>query len=421
MKSLRKPLFWGLILLLVCLVCFATVLLTAYIAWQQTSITNITTAAPVIVNAQPTPNKTPGVEATISALEIEAGKYYDNYEYDKVLDLYEKMIALDPNNPEVYVESAYYFRRIANNKHSLDDFMDILNRGVATVNKGIEVDPKYGDLYAQRAFLFGTMANAYAYRVDGYTLNQLALDNLQASNSLGSKRMQHPERYWVNYLAFARQCDQAVTEANRLAAVEPPDDTYEPTIESVLELAYACKGDYKKALEYYLIDLRKTNSQDDACSCSSVYYYLLGKSDETLEKLNKSISDYPNYYGSRYFLRALIEYDRGEYDQALIDAQHADGNAWAFGMNSAYIQGLNAARLGQTEEAIRNLQYAEATFGGTYYFVAERAREELKKLKATPLVITPSVPITATPMPVYPTLDINTFPTHTPQPDSAYE
>jgi tetratricopeptide (TPR) repeat protein len=420
MNSLRKPLFWGLVVLLVCLICCAVTLVAAYIIGQQRAAVSAA-AAPVIVYPQPTLNITPGVEATISALQAQGQQYYKNGEYDKVLELDEKAIVLNPNDLDLYNYAASDFRDISDTKHSLNDYMDILNRGVAIVNRGLEIDPKSGDLYTQRAFFFGIMTNGYAYRVDHDYLNQLALENLQASSYLRSKHIRHPERYWVNYLTFVRRCDEALTEAERLAAVEPADDVDSPTIDSLLSNVYSCKGDYDKALKYYLIDLRKRNVQDDSCACSSVFYYLAGKSDEALEKLNKSISESPNYNGTRYFIRALIEYDRGEYDQALQDAETSEGESWAHGKNSAYIGGMNDARLGNTADAIEKLQYAEATFNGDYYFLAERAREALKKLKATPLVITPSVPITATPMPVYPTLDLNTLPTHTPKPASSYK
>jgi tetratricopeptide (TPR) repeat protein len=423
MKSLRKPLFWGLVLLLVCLICCAAALVAAYIyiIGQQRAAVNTAAAAPVIVYPQPTLNKTPGVKATTDALHYQMGQAYKNGEDDKVIELQEKIIALNPNDPKMYYEAGYGFREVAERKHSLDDYMDLLNRGITYVNKGIEIDPKMGDLYMERAFLFNSMGAGYPYRVDYDYLNQLALENLQASSSLRTYSEAHPERYWVSYLRITRQCDQAIAEAERLAAVEPADDVESPTIDSLLASAYGCKGDYEKALKYYQIDLRKRKAQDDACSCSTVYYYLGGKTDEALERLNKSISDYPNYNGTRYFLRALIEYDRGEYDQALQDAETSEGESWAHGINIAYIEGMNDARLGKTADAIEKLQYAEATFRDEYYFVAERAREALKKLKATPLAITPSVQITATPMPVYPTLDLNTLPTHTPKPASSYK
>jgi len=103
--------------------------------------------------------------------------------------------------------------------------------------------------------------------------------------------------------------------------------------------------------------------------------------------------------GPLYFLRAVIEYDRNQYGDALQDADLAENNAWASGSYIAYIEGLEAVRLGHREEAISKLQYAEATFTWDYPFVIQRCRDELKKLGTEPITVTPSVNIRTTTMP----------------------
>jgi len=160
---------------------------------------------------------------------------------------------------------------------------------------------------------------------------------------------------------------------------------------------YACQGDYQKAYDYHQADLKKRHQPEDNALNEVIYLYQLGKLDEALDMANKSIDKTAR--GAYYFLRAAIEYDRGQYGQALQDADAADRNSWDGGSFIAYFEGLEAVRHGQRDVAVNKLQFAEATLNWNFDFAIQRSRAELEKLGAPTVAVTPSVHLSATPMP----------------------
>ena len=242
---------------------------------------------------------------------------------------------------------------------------------------------------------------------------------MKTGTKLGNTRNLHPERSIIYFETYLGDCENAESEATRQATAQPFVDNYVPTTLTELEDAYACKGDYQKALDYHMQNLKQSNQTDEDCGCqaeTAIYLNQLGRNQEAYDLINKAIFKNPNYFGGGYFTRAVIEFDLGEYDKALDDANHAEGNSWAHGMFFNYIEGLNAERLGNTQEAITKLQDAEASFGPDTGYAMRRARTELKKLGAEPLTIKTSANVSSPPIPVYPTSDTSKIPTYNPNP-----
>jgi len=415
MNTYRKPLFWGMVLLLAILMGCAACL-GGYIVFGQPLITSPDQHG-LITYTQFTDE--PGLnnmQSTIVALKYEQKKYFDQRDTDKTIAISERVIALDPDNPTEYFDNAYIYRHLAERKTSLGDYMDLLKKSLAYADKGISLAPKNGDLYLQRSYTLITLSNGYAYRADRDYLNRQALEDMKKGIALGNS-IPVAEKNLVADNVELQDCDSAMSEAIRQATAEPAGSKDEPSGATMLEGVYLCKGDYQKALEYHMANLKKFNRTDKDCGCEGVtamYLYQLGKTDDAYNMVNQALIEKPNYVGSRYFIRAAIEFDRGEYDKALEDAEYAEGSSWAFGTFRNYIEGLNAERLGHTQEAITKLQYVEATMNENYNFATRRAHAELEKLGAVPLVVTPSVHLSTTPEPPASSPDLNTVPTYSP-------
>ncbi len=412
MKSLRKPLFWGFVLLFGVLTCVGSISVAYFNAGDPLGL---------LSNGQqaysPHVDEEYAVQATVSALKMLQNDYYQKRDINNVLKVTDKMLELDPENPVWYDEAAFMIHDLSQSRTELSEYQKLIELGLNYVDKGISLDPNNGNLYRERANLLLDLQNKAIYRADHEYLNQFWVENILAEVSLGSSRV-NPERLIVYAKTSVGDCEGALAETERLAAVQGLDDSSTTrNIELLYESAYSCSGDYQKALEHHQEFLRKTNQtemESGTVVTTSSYYYMLGKFDDALEILNQSIDKNPHYGGNRYFMRAVIEFDQGKFDDALDDVRMAEGNSWAGGMFQSYIEGLNAARIGDTETAIKYLQYAEATLTGDWHFIIDRSREELKKLGAEPLIITPSVNFTATPMQIFPTLDLESVRTITP-------
>lgn len=422
MKTYQKPFFWGLVLLFFFLI-FCVIFLLIYLYFGQFFFPDITMQQPNYSNFSTPFNSTQitiNKNATIVAVDYEREQYVNDGNVDKTIELTNKLISLDPDNPKQFREAVVIYRDLANNFTSESDYVALLEEALKLADRGIYLFPKFGDLYLQRAFVYYSLNNSLPYRVDREKGYAIAIENLKAVAYLRSKYSNNPEHYLVIFNSEFNHCDEALSDAIRFSTAEPSGDVFSDySTERLLESAYACKGVYQKAFDFNNIDIEKTGCKDSTCRNQinkAIYLIHLGRSDEAYEIVNQSIEQKPNYTGIRYFIRSVIEFDRGEYDKAIEDAYHAEGSSWAHGMYINYILGLNSSRLGNKEEAIEYLQYAEATLYHQMEFAIIRSREELDKLGSKSLVIEPSEFLSVTPMPVYPTLDVNNLPTHTPTP-----
>jgi tetratricopeptide (TPR) repeat protein len=376
----------------------------AYI-YTATATTVKATAVPGIHTS--TPTKVPDadrIKATISALATQEKIYVDHREAVGAFKVARKIIDMDPDNAELYLGRAHTALLLSASRRNIKDFMETLRTGLAYTDRGIALDPHMGDLYAERALILTMMGSGYPKREDRFVLYRLALDNAKKAISLGAK----PEikKSLITFQVALLDCSGAVAEAIIQATQTPHDKTY-PTTLSGLSYAFFCKGDYQKALDYLQEDIKfrgKPGETFEYETFMAVLLYDLDRKDEALKLMNDSIKKFPYYFGGRYFIRATIEMDRGEYNQALNDAHLADVYTWDFGMYKSYFEGLMALRNGENDEAIKKFQYFESTNDTMYDFAMNRARDELEKLGAKPLVVTPSVNITATPIPADPDL-----------------
>ncbi len=72
-----------------------------------------------------------------------------------------------------------------------------------------------------------------------------------------------------------------------------------------------CDSRWVDAVSYY--DLALQASPDTIWSWHmerAIFAYQLGRSEEVLDFLDQDIAERPHYGGERYFLRALIQFDR---------------------------------------------------------------------------------------------------------------
>ncbi|MPN11721.1 hypothetical protein SDC9_159029 [bioreactor metagenome] len=56
----------------------------------------------------------------------------------------------------------------------------------------------------------------------------------------------------------------------------------------------------------------------------------MGRTQEAFALVDDNLAQYPNYGGERYYLRAFMYYQLGEYEKARTDLMLGQGNVWAF-------------------------------------------------------------------------------------------
>ena len=386
----RKIFFWLLVGLVGCLLC-CVLILGGYILWGK----------PLVNNQMPTPTPmdTLSREATLSAYGYEMDQYFQQKDMQNWMTTADKAVALDPTNYRTYFYRAEVFKASAQDQIGLQQYMDILTRGLQDIDKAISLENSDGDLFLLRSKILSDMAAGYPYRADRNYFYQKALENARVAEKLGSPQKLHPERQVVMYLTYLGDCSSAMDQINRLSDSPPDEDSKTLTLDNVNELTFACQGEYQKAYDKFSAYLMTTNNSDGFSLAEAVYLYQLGKLDEALKIVDRGTSGQKERNGDFYFVRALVEYDQGMDKQALQDADLADRYSWSANSFTSYIEGLEDVRNGKKDLAVQKLQYAEATLDILFNSAIHRAHLELEKLDAKPLQITPAVHISATSIP----------------------
>lgn len=336
-------------------------------------------------------------EATVSAISYQLDQYFNQHDFYNWEQLSNQMITLEPDNYSIFYYRSNDFRMIAEKQFGILERMEYYSKALSDIDRSLSLYPSYGDSYLLRAFILHGLADGYPYRSDREIFNQLALENIKMGALRGSGGNLHPERQVVIYETYLHQCDNALKLTDSFSKILPEDDVFTPTLETMYELSYACKEDYEKALFYNQANLDKRNMSNEVSINAVIYLYQL---DRKKEALTMASNVKHGLFACKFkFMKALIEFDFGQYAEALQDADLASRNCWQGETYNSYIEGLNNLRLNQKDKAIKNLQYSEATFDYDFYFLIQRSRNELRKLNQPTLVITPSVHISSTPIP----------------------
>ncbi len=402
----RDSIIIGLLIFsIVC--CLAST--TGYFFWQYINPTSALSIALKPSNPSPstsnpsTSNPSAGIshmddpgsetlKATLAAYSYQIDEAYRQGDLQTWSDTVSNAMKIEPNNPVTYYTMAVTFLGESDNEPDFSNRMNLITHGLRQIDGSIALDPNYGNSYLIRAVCVAQSAEAYPYRADREFLYRMALEDLDKAIDLGTTTGFQPARLKVKYLTSLNQCDEAVKLIPALPRI-PGDSKSEnsnQTNEELAAQAFACLGQHQQAIDTALkgLQIKNNQSKDDNLTLA-ISLFQTGKTSEAMEVLQKVLSEKP--IGTHYFLKAAIEYDQQDFITALTDGEKADQYSLGAGAYSSYFEGLEAARLGNSEEAITKLQFAEAALEPQFDFAIKRARAELAALGAKPIEVTPSI------------------------------
>lgn len=353
----------------------------------------------------PTPTVNQAADAALRAAQVET--YIRDAEslitlqkkHADAIPLLNLAIETAPELDKPYYLRATCYYELMSHQRSQVEYSDYLDRALADIDQAIAIRPDDGNYYALRQRLLVDLAGNLEYRVDKVAVTRLALENARMELALGTTLNDYPERSYLNNLIFTEQCEEAVQEAQRLIDMTDPKDASIGGLYHIQSQAYICLGQVDKAIKMVDKSMFNNVNMEYKKWLKANYLYYAGRSNQALQILNELIEARPSYSGYRYYLRALIYYEKGERDKAEEDLMIGAGNTWAHSGVYSYVLGKMALDDGDREEGIALLQYAEATLEVNDNPLRYRIQAELKELGAEPLEITTSAMLDATAIP----------------------
>ena len=373
------------------------------------------------VGQTPTPSATPDV----AAVAVTSIALMTREEYGEAISLWNEYLAYDPTYFDGYYQRAtarnwgvpgdgYLDRFVQNNLAALAD----LDRAIGL---GLVADGRY---FWRRYQVLTDLVSVEPYRHNRQALMGLALDNLMAANAIGPWS-DVSRGVVVAALADLGRCDEAIAAGRRhlldLEEQFPSAPWAHARAHSMLARAYNCKGRWQDAADLYEQALALDPDVDHWTweYWRSTNLYFLGRFEEALEFLDRDLAEHPSYSGERYFLRALILYDQGKVDQALLDLSAGGSQTWSPNGVYSYLLGRIAADEGDLQGGLDLLRSSEGTMSVEYDPLLDRIRREIHQIEITLEV--GSGDLAATPLPAATATLLGTaMPTLAPTPTARY-
>ncbi len=325
-------------------------------------------------------------EVKIEQQIVDAQGLIDNGRFNDAILILNQVIASDPNRIE-----AHDLRSIAYQNSSSNDY---------DIDKMIELQPANGNNYAYRELLLRTLADLPPDSATKFAIYKLANDNVKKALELGvTSDHDYVIRHYARNLIESNHCEDGLNETQALVNQTNPQDPIMSTYNIYLTEAYLCLNKLDKALE----TAQKIRCDNSATSCRLMYlsevYFQSGETEKALALLNHSIDQEPTFGGWRYFIRALIYYDQGKKELALQDLKTGDNYTWYGNGVYWYVKAKIAFDDGDNKNGILYLQYAESTLDIPYTPLRQKILKELELRGASPMIMSPQVPLETTPVP----------------------
>jgi tetratricopeptide (TPR) repeat protein len=167
----------------------------------------------------------------------------------EAIPLVDMVIEAAPDEDEAYYLRALSYYRLMEHQRSQFEFEDYMYRGLADIDKAIELRADDGDYYVLRQYLLADLTGSQFYRVDTVRINEFMLENAMAALSLGSTLDEYPDRMYLSDLIFGNRCEEAVDEIQKLIDRTDPNDPSIGGLYHMQSQAYICLGNTGKALQ----------------------------------------------------------------------------------------------------------------------------------------------------------------------------
>jgi len=356
--------------------------------------TPLPTSTPVPTMPPPTPDPLAENEVAAQALAL-----MEEEKYEDAIPLWDEVLAQDPAN-----HAAYYQRALSNLEAS--DGETILQiyqlrtwQAIDDADQAIAVSDGFnGDYFLARARGYQKLAEITEVRVDRDRLLEIALENIRRGEALANTSPFIHRSIAFGLIDLGR-CQEAEPEARRLVEERGDEAISSIGLDYMMGVLSLCLGNFEDAISY----LDRAIARYPDCHT----YYVRSTANYHLGNISNAISDLtllecPTYAGYRYYLKALIEQERGDTERALRDLQTGTMNTWGRGGIYPYVQSLIALERGDLAQAVELLKQAEMTMDyGSGPFI-ERFQRELAALGEEPYQPTPEAYPPATPLAALP-------------------
>lgn len=315
------------------------------------------------------------------------------------IDYYDALLEEMPNWTVGYYNRGLCKRLGKKDLTDLSIYEALHRSAIQDQDKAIRLDPEFDHAHVERAFDYMNLTNIAENRVDEDRFNAIALENLLHARALNSD---HPSLDWniAWMLIQLNRCEEGLQEAYAIIDTTPSGDD-RSNLYGIIAEGHNCLGEYSEALPFIeksvAYKTTRGNVQTYATSLIGA-----GKMGTAQQLLDRDLECCPEFSGYRYYLRAVIDLDQGDYEMAWSDTDMGAMYTWYRRGLYFYLMGRLALYDGDKEGAIEWFQKAAGSvMPNEGAWVKERIHAELDKLGVKYKPPKPTLRLKVTPIPPY--------------------
>ena len=294
------------------------------------------------------------------------GAIYAEWGYlEKSIEDYNTAISIDPQNPDIFRNRALLFLQRNEPDMALQDF-----------SKAVQLQPGNSEDYKFKALIYYDLNYQEAAEKDIQIASELEIQGLYARNNDGLQycaegKFQLAIEMFTIFINDNETCAQGFKNRGKAYYENEQFDNAIQDFTRALELEPSCSKSFnERGLAYLkksLFELAVADFEwalELAPNDSNVHinlgsaYFSIGSFDNAINHYSEAIkfgSD--NEKGVAYKSRALIFFEKEDYQKAILDATKAILNSYS-GSNPYQIRGLSYLKLKNYQKSILDLNYA---------------------------------------------------------------
>lgn len=318
--------------------------------------------------------------------------------FSEAIRVLDETIARNPDRIKAYQLRATAFGNSRSNNFS--EQVSYFVYSLYDLDKMVALEPDNGDHYVNRNLILRELANIYNDSATKFAIYELAGQNAEKAIEVGvSPDYSYVYRHHARNLIQSNHCEEGLKETQQLISQTSPQDPILDTYNIYLTEAYLCLNELDQAL----VTAQQLKCDDPVATCKSGFlaeiYYQSGEWENALDTLNRMIQTNPNYGAWRYYLRADILYELGQEEYAQQELDRGQKYSWFGNGVYWYVNAKMAFDKGDDENGLLYLQYAESTLDVQYNPLRQKILAEIKNRGGTPLALQPQIPYNAPPIP----------------------
>jgi len=300
--------------------------------------------------------------------------YMVSERFEEAIDLWNSIIDALPDYGYAYYQRAECFQEMARIRVKSEDAQADLQLALNDNQKALELGPVTGDHYLQRYAIWWRLAWFEPLRNTRTELFEHSNADLEEAIRLGNSDTIPKLR--TAFLALDLGHCQAALEIFSSLMEDSVKNQPSAGLNEGLARSYLCFGWLDAARLH--IDLALAIQPTMQRRMTKIIIQInQGELNEALFSLNEWMEEDPYFYGERYYLRALVYHDLGEYEKSAADLQVGSTQVWGVEGLRHYVEALLALREGNINDGQRLLVLAEQTMTYDYGPLLGRVRREV--------------------------------------------